>query len=137
MKVRGGNFGAHRPGAWLVAVIVAVASLTAGQYELPLGADRSSELFGTHRVSAGEVLVAFRPRPDLARLRADLDADADAIVGDGRVWRVHSRSRKVGALLNALAARRDVVYAEPNYVLYTTREPNDPRFPELWGLKNI
>ncbi len=137
MKVRSRRFGAGHPGGLVVALLVVAASLAAGQFELPLEQDRSSELFGAHMVSPGEVLVAFRARPDFARLRADLDAESDAVVGDGRVWRVRSRSRSVGALLNALAARRDVVYAEPNYILHTTREPDDPRFPELWGLRNI
>jgi subtilisin family serine protease/predicted Rdx family selenoprotein len=137
MKVRGRSLAAGHPGILVVALLVAAASLTAGQFELPLGRDRSSELFGAHPAVTGEVLVAFRPQPDFARLRTDLDAEADAIVGDGRVWRVRSRSKKIGALLNLLAARRDVLYAEPNYILHTTREPNDPRFPELWGLRNI
>jgi hypothetical protein len=94
MKVRGRSLAAGHPGTLVVALLVAAASLTAGQFELPLGRDRSSELFGAHPAVTGEVLVAFRPQPDFARLRADLDADADAIVGDGRVWRVRSRSKK-------------------------------------------
>ena len=137
MKVRGRSLAAGHPGILVVTLLVAAASLTAGQFELPLGRDRASELFGAHPAVAGEVLVAFRPQPDFARLRADLDADADAIVGDGRVWRVRSRSKNIGALLNLLAARRDIVYAEPNYILQTTRIPDDSRFPELWGLRNI
>src|SRR6476659_6606449 len=131
MKVRRRSIGAGHPGALAVltvALLLAAASLTAVWFELPPGQDvqdRSPELFGAHPVVAGEALVVLRPRPDLARLRADLDVEADAIIGDGRVWRVRSRSKKVGALLNALASRRDVLYAEPNYLLYTTRQPND------------
>ncbi len=30
----------------------------------------------------------------------------------------------------------DVLYAEPNYTWRVDRTPNDPRFPELWGLDN-
>src|SRR5439155_24274922 len=55
----------------------------------------------------------------------------------GRLWRAHSRSRDVSSLIAHLATRSDVLYAEPNYILYAVNEPNDPRFPELWGLLNI
>ena len=31
----------------------------------------------------------------------------------------------------------DVLYAEPNYIVRTTNTPNDTRFSEQWGLRNI
>ncbi|HEX6045885.1 MAG TPA: S8 family serine peptidase [Pyrinomonadaceae bacterium] len=36
----------------------------------------------------------------------------------------------------ALRARPDVVYAEPNLIRRALVTPNDPRFPDMWGLKN-
>ncbi|HEX8650835.1 MAG TPA: FG-GAP-like repeat-containing protein [Pyrinomonadaceae bacterium] len=36
----------------------------------------------------------------------------------------------------ALNARADVLYAEPNYVRRKMVIPNDPRFREMWGLRN-
>src|SRR6267143_3365819 len=30
----------------------------------------------------------------------------------------------------------DVLYAEPNYIVHTLTGPNDPKFPQLWGLQN-
>jgi subtilisin family serine protease len=38
--------------------------------------------------------------------------------------------------IEELNARPDVLYAEPNYVRRINKLPNDPRFSELWGLKN-
>jgi subtilisin family serine protease len=38
--------------------------------------------------------------------------------------------------LQALAARADVLYAEPNYILQSSTVPNDPYFPEMSNLKN-
>src|ERR1044072_2784404 len=38
--------------------------------------------------------------------------------------------------IEALRARPDVVYAEPNYIRRAFVAPNDPRYPELWGLNN-
>ena len=96
-----------------------------------------TELFRGRAIAAGEVLVAFRQSPDLAGLRSEIDAESDAPIGAGRVWRARSRSRSVSSLIALLSARRDVLYVEPNYIVHATSEPNDPRFPELWGLRNI
>jgi subtilisin family serine protease len=74
--------------------------------------------------------------PDLARLRGDVDTETDRFV-DGRVWHARSPARNVQTLIRQLAARPDVLYAEPNYLLYTTLQPNDPLFPNLWNLLNV
>ncbi|HEY0101807.1 MAG TPA: S8 family serine peptidase, partial [Pyrinomonadaceae bacterium] len=41
------------------------------------------------------------------------------------------------AAVDALNARPDVVYAEPNYIWRKAALPNDPRFSELSGLRNL
>ena len=134
------GFGATSAAVRAVALLAAAAGLAAAQFGTAPGSGSrpaATEVVGGHPAVAGEVLVAFRESPDLAQLRADLDAENDAPVGSGRVWRARSRSKNVRTLLAQLAARREVLYAEPNYLLYATREPNDPRFPELWGLRNV
>jgi subtilisin family serine protease len=116
-------------------VALGVAAVRA---QRPTGPDRAAtELFRGRAVAAGEVLVAFRRSPDLVRLRAELEVDNDAPVGAGFVWRAHSRNRAVSSLIADLANRSDVLYVEPNYIVYADTQPNDPRFPELWGLLNI
>lgn len=37
----------------------------------------------------------------------------------------------------ALAARDDVLYAEPNYILHSDATPNDPSFASLYGMNKI
>jgi len=86
---------------------------------------------------AGEVIVALRPNADVAGLRAVVDAETDSPLGAGRLWHVRSRSHNVASMLSVLARHRDVLFAEPNYILYAVRVPNDARFPELWGLRNL
>ena len=95
------------------------------------------ELVRGRAAAAGEVIVAFRRSPDLARLRAEIDSDGDAAVGAGHLWHARSRSRTASSLVAQLSARADVLYAEPNYIFYADNTPNDPRFGELWGLLNI
>jgi subtilisin family serine protease len=34
----------------------------------------------------------------------------------------------------ALERNPEVLYAEPNWIYHTSATPNDPRFPDLWGL---
>jgi len=91
-------------------------------------------------VVAREVLVKFRQPPtasDLAQIRADGDASDIRAIGRAGIIRLRSRSRNVPALLAALGRRPDVVYAEPNFIVRMTSEPNDPQFPQLWALKNV
>jgi subtilisin family serine protease len=38
--------------------------------------------------------------------------------------------------VEALSAREDVLYAEPNYVRRRDAAPNDPNYPQQWALKN-
>jgi subtilisin family serine protease len=124
--------------ATLTAAMLFALDLIVVRAQRPTGPDRpASAMFRGRAVAPGEVLVAFRRSPDLARLRFEIDADTDAPVGAGFLWRAHSRSKDVSSLIAYLAARSDVLYAEPNYVVYADNEPNDPRFPELWGLLNI
>jgi subtilisin family serine protease len=124
--------------ALTAATVLVGVGLTAVARQGPPGHDRSAtDLFHGRAVAAGEVLVAFRQVPDLTALRGEIDADADDFLGAGHVWHARSRSKSVVALIAQLSAHREVLYAEPNYMVYTTREPNDPRFPELWGLRNI
>ena len=97
-----------------VAILMALG-LTVVRAQRPAGLDRpTTESFRGRAAVAGEVLVAFRRSPDLASLRAEIDADTDAPVGAGRLWRAHSRSRNVSSLIAHLATRSDVLYAEPN-----------------------
>ena len=127
MKVRGPLLGA-------AAVAPAIAILLT---VVPLASIPDVEVVDGHPVAAGEILVRFRGNPDLARLRGDVDTETDRFVGDGRVWHARSRSKNVQTLIRQLAARPDVLYAEPNYLLYTTLQPNDPLFPNLWNLLNV
>jgi subtilisin family serine protease len=119
-------------------LLVSSVVLSAVAIQIRPAAERPAiEQYRGHAVAAGEVLVAFKKAPGLARLRVENDSDEIAPVGRGVVWRVRSGRRDVASLLASYGARSDVEFVEPNYLLYAAADPNDPRFPELWGLKNI
>src|SRR5919108_5893280 len=46
------------------------------------------------------------------------------------------RGLSVSEAIQLYAQHPEVLYAEPNYIVRTTVIPNDPRFPEMWGLDN-
>src|SRR5437867_4282298 len=100
---------------------------------------RTTLLVDGHEAAAREVLVKFREGRSNTRLQLkdQVDVDDDRPVGSHGARRWHSRRFDVDALVSFLRSFPDVEYAEPNYILHATVIPDDPRFPELWGLRNI
>ena len=105
-----------------------------GAIWLPIPRRKGPGARGVERIAgsdarAREVLVRFRraPRPtDLNSLAADADADAIARIGRTGVYRLRSRSLDASTLIERLAQRGDVEYAEPNYLVSIADTPNDP-----------
>jgi subtilisin family serine protease len=103
----------------------------------------------------GEVLVRFRENakvaistlkktetstPTVLRARArDIIADIKDFEGSEMISGLRLASvahADTLAAIEALRQRTDVIYAEPNYVRRKNALPNDPRFGDMWGLKN-
>jgi subtilase family serine protease len=117
------------------AIVVAPRGIVAQR-----GGRFERETFNGRDVVAREVIVKFRQPPtasDLTQIRADGDTSDIRAIGRAGIFRLRSRSRNVPALLATVRRRPDVVYAEPNFIVRITSEPNDPQFPQLWALKNV
>lgn len=99
----------------------------------------------------GELLVRFRRGTLLAgtksrasiniatvagrSVRVDVDHFGGSDLVEGLMLaRVASEDTRTA--LQALRARADVQYVEPNYIRYADVVPNDPSYSNLWGLKN-
>ncbi len=98
----------------------------------------------------GEVIVRFRESAASAKTSASrfmtlrtsereisaeiVDFDGSKIVSGLRLARVAPEDTLLA--IDAFNSRSDVLYAEPNYIRRKLALPNDPRFGELWGLKN-
>jgi hypothetical protein len=123
-----------------VAVLaVALLFLTVPVHAQPGPPAQALEVLGGHQVAAGEVLVKFRRATAdvLRQVRVQEDLDEIEDLGSTGALRLRSRSKNVVGLLRSLAARGDVEYVEPNYIVHTTTQlPNDPSFGQLWGLRN-
>ncbi|HSB39451.1 MAG TPA: S8 family serine peptidase [Gaiellaceae bacterium] len=126
-------------GALVAALLVAAPAASAGG----AGTARNAvtlTLKGSHRPYVpGQVVVRFRqgaaPSARTAALSAESATTVKRLVVPG-LQLVHVR----GSVADAVAALRHdptVAYAEPNYLYHTDAVPNDPRFPQLWGLARI
>ena len=102
--------------------------------DTPLGA-KSISLY-----APGEMLVKFRPgsrqvASDFYRIHMGLASlRSYKHIGVQRFRLPEGLS--VEEALEIFQGDPDVEYAEPNYYYYTNRIPNDPRFNNLWGLRN-
>ena len=98
----------------------------------------------------GEILVRFRPGSKGRQLGRQVVTErtgrqipvsvesagaASEILEGLRVARVNPD--ETSRAIVALRARPDVVYAEPNFIRRALVTPNDPRYPEMWGLNNV
>ncbi|HEY3018861.1 MAG TPA: S8 family peptidase [Solirubrobacteraceae bacterium] len=82
----------------------------------------------------GVVLVGFQPGVPAARRRAI--ARAAGAVGSRRVGagvRLRVGRASVLAAVRSLRRRREVRYAEPDYLMRAAAVPGDPAFPLQWG----
>ena len=101
------------------------------------------------RAVPGEILVRFRPESKGKRLGRQVLMEktgrqiplfvktlspAFEIVEGLRVAQVNPAD--TSNAIEALRSRPDVIYAEPNFIRKALAGPNDPRYPQMWGLNN-
>jgi large repetitive protein len=88
----------------------------------------------------GELIVRFAPgvdAPDRAAARVEADVDFERSLPLRGVQLVTAEpGQSVPAAVAELERSADVVYAEPNLIRRAQATPNDPFFPDLWGLHN-
>ncbi|HLB45312.1 MAG TPA: S8 family serine peptidase, partial [Candidatus Limnocylindrales bacterium] len=124
-----------RPLAVFLALGAGVSTIVSGQ--APRARHNRTEYIRGREVVAGEVLVRFRPSAATTALERDLDVDANEPIGTARWRRLHSPRRTSQQLLTALGSRGDILAVEPNVLIHAVSIPDDPYFPQLWGLKHF
>ncbi|HYZ90806.1 MAG TPA: S8 family peptidase, partial [Actinomycetota bacterium] len=93
---------------------------------------------GANRAGPAELLVRFEPGARQSEALASVGATLVERLPLRGLVRVRLESGASAAAADAALERRsDVAYAEPNalYDLYAT--PDDPNFPDLWGMAKI
>ncbi len=88
----------------------------------------------------GEVIVGLEEsatQADLAALNRRTDAETEEDLPRSDVNLVDLPPElPVREAIQRYEASPDVEYAEPNFLIFPTRTPNDPHFSKLWGLHN-
>ena len=116
--------------------VTAFAALTLGL--LPSGAAAAPPAPMTGSYVDGSILVGFQPatsEQEIAAAERLAGATGHAIIG-ATTHRLKVKLGGVAAGIAALKTRASVRYAEPDYVRHADLVPNDPRFADLWGLRN-
>jgi subtilisin family serine protease len=131
--VRKNRVWGRAPGIALGILIVAFMLVGCAAAAPPAGI----ETYHGREVAANAVLVKFHAAlPDDITIGQDLD-DTER-VGTAGVMRLHSRSRNTAALITALAARPDVAFVEPDYIVHAVETiPDDQYYSSLWGMAKI
>ncbi|MEP6568273.1 MAG: S8 family serine peptidase [Acidobacteriota bacterium] len=136
-------------GLFILALFFAATlpSLSSANLQSNLGAS-STEKARKPDAVPGEILVRFRAGTTAkAELMQNLVAAAGRKIpfrverlGDREIVQglriAHVTPDDTADAIQALNARPDVLYAEPNYILRSDALPNDPRFPEMANLRN-
>lgn len=117
--------------------MTALAALTLGL--LPSGAAAAA---ATATINGsyvdGSILVGFQPatsQQEMAAAEQSAGATGHESMG-AATHRLTVKRGGVAAGIAALKMRASVRYAEPDYILHADLIPNDPRFADLWGLRN-
>jgi thermitase len=102
---------------------------------------RSNALQGGARYVPGEVLVTFKPQSAAssrsAAIRRLRSAQLSSLDSEGRM--LHLRldpAQSVDEAVRAYATDPAVESAQPNFIYHATAVPNDPKYSQMWGLKN-
>ena len=129
---------------WIILISLGLLKPARGQNPT------ATELIDGHEVAAGQVLVKFNHSArvsgtQLAEAEAQSVADVidkndvseHQILGSIGVHLFKSRSFASAKLIKSIAARSDVEYVEPNFIVHALRTPNDPDFASLYGMQKI
>ena len=95
-------------------------------------------IFADREFVPGELIVRFKPGISAAS-RTTVIRDEGGRLGQplplpGTVLVRLSSGESPAAAADAFEQHGEVVYAEPNRIYHVSAAPNDPRFPDLWGL---
>ena len=135
--------------AILVALIVLLPTGQKAERQSQGQAPRDKSKKVHANIVPGEILVRFRPDSKGKRLGRQVVTEktgrqiplsieavspAAEIVDGLRIARVNPPD--TNSAIEALRARADVIYAEPSLIRKKLAVPNDPRYPEMWGLNN-
>ena len=120
----------------LFAIVLAVALLTTA---LPVAAPWAGPDAETlSKPVPGRAIVKLAPGASLSGIAMAAGGRVGRGLGDGQTYVLHVSPGSEQAVVRRLAARPDVVYAEPVWPRQTHQDPNDPGYAQLkWDVHEI
>jgi serine protease len=119
--------------AWAAAATAALAATTA--LSAPASAAPAPSPASADSIT-NQYIVKFRPGADRGRALRQLGGRFGVSLTEARQLAVGATvvraSARTSGLLQALAARGDIEYAEPDTPMYALSTPDDQRYPEQW-----
>src|SRR5881397_3841507 len=88
----------------------------------------------------GEVIIKFKANASPGQRKgilSELGAADLKPLGRTQAEKAHVSRMSVEDAVRRFKNHPKVEYIEPNYVYHTLAVPNDPRFGDLWGLRNL
>jgi subtilisin family serine protease len=157
------HFYAKRPSIALAVLLFILAAVIAADLKFwtseaasqPLPQAAAQRKKQTPNFVPGEILIRFRQSSEISKSTLTAAAPRSlSIVARGKnvnlqIERLDKGREVVSGLrfarvapedtlraIESLNSRSDVLYAEPNYIRVKQVTPNDPRFVDMWNLKN-
>ena len=124
----------------VVALLAAGVAASAGGAGTSASTVTITERGANLKYVPGQVVVRFRENVGAATRRQILGGESARTFqtfGVSGLQLVQVRGRSVRAAVAALRSNPTVAYAEPNYLYHADATPNDPRYPQLWGMAKI
>jgi subtilisin family serine protease len=134
-----------------ILIVLTITSQTVVQTDAEGRGSSGKNAVSSAEFVPGEIIVRFRDDTTAKKTSAaqhtvlrtserDIPAEVmnfegSEIVSGLRI--AHVAAEDTLSAVEAFNSRADVLYAEPNYILRADALPNDPRFGEQWGLKNM
>ncbi|MDQ3952433.1 MAG: S8 family serine peptidase, partial [Actinomycetota bacterium] len=118
-----------------VAAVFAACIATAGLV-VPAGAapEALGPDHGERDYVPGELVVRYAGSAERSEVRREHGLDKIESLALPNTELVQVEQGRVAEAAAEVTADPDVVYAEPNYLYRAASVPNDPLFPQLWGL---
>src|SRR5260370_37032570 len=106
---------------------------------IPVQAQIRLQPVGGNQAAANEVLVKFREgnAPSLTQALEATRIDGARGVGANGWVLLHSGTASAASLVRTFQLGGDVASAEPNYVVHANLIPDDPLWPQLYGMVRI
>jgi len=89
----------------------------------------------------GELIIKFRPRItdiESSQILQEVGLQSIKTVDAINIKICQNLTEKtIEQVIMECEASPEIEYAEPNYKVFALEKPNDPEYPQLWGLNNI